>query len=442
LLVIGAGSGGIRAARLASQRGAKVAVVEKSALGGTCVNLGCVPKKLLVYGSHYGQAFKDSVNYGWHSTDLSFNWSILRDNKDREIKRLNGIYQQLLANAGVDLIQGQAQLTGPHQVQVADTAYQAEKILIATGSSPYVPDFPGRQHVVVSDQLFSLAELPKRVLVVGGGYIAVEFAGIFNGLGVATQQLYRGPLFLRGFDDSIRQLLAQRMSQQGVELIFNTEVRQVIQQGAEYLVKLNNGQRLITDLVVYATGRRPNIQGLNLEQLGVAASPEGAIQVDDFYQSSVPSIYALGDVIDRVALTPVALAEATVLVNKLLGDSVSPLDYQTIPTAVFYQPEIGCVGLTEKQAKATGNAIKVYCSEFTPLHDSLTAERPKALIKLIAEADSQRILGAHILGPYAAEIMQGVAVAIKAGATKASFDSTMGIHPTLAEELVSLAEVK
>ncbi|MEM7217537.1 MAG: glutathione-disulfide reductase [Pseudomonadota bacterium] len=441
LFVIGAGSGGVRAARMAANKGARVACAEDTFLGGTCVNVGCVPKKLFVYGSHFAQDFDDAAAYGWQLGEGTFDWPTLRDNKTREIERLNGIYGSLLDGAGVDLINGTARLSGAQEVTVGDTAYSAERILVATGSRPFVPAFPGSEHVSVSDDAFYLPTFPRRVLVVGGGYIAVEFAGIFNGLGADVSLAYRGDLFLRGFDDGVREFVADELRGAGIDLRFNCSVAAVEPEGEARRVRFADGDAETFDLVLYATGRVPRTQGLGLEDVGVELTGSGAISVDDGFRSSVPSIYALGDVIDRFQLTPVAIAEAMWLTDELFGEApAGPMDYADIATAVFCQPNIGTVGLTEAQARAQFGEVDVYESRFRPMKHTLSGREERSLMKLIVDLGSDRVVGIHMVGAEAGEIIQGLGVAVKARATKAQFDATMAIHPTAAEEFVTMRE--
>jgi len=441
LFVIGAGSGGVRAGRMAAGMGVRVAVAEDRYLGGTCVNVCCVPKKLYVYASHYAECFHEAQGYGLKSGPVEFDWPRLRDNKKREIERLNGIYGNLLTNAGCDLIDGRARIVGPHAVSVNGTIYTAERILVATGGWPFVPDLPGSEHAITSNEVFDLEQFPDDVLVVGGGYIAVEFAGIFAGLGAKTELIYRGDLFLRGFDQEIREFTASEVSKKGVNLNFNTNIESIARQGNGRLsARLTDGRILEADQILYATGRVPNTQGLGLESVGVEQAQNGAVVVNDQFQTSVPSIYAIGDVIDRVQLTPVALAEGMALVRSLYGKGSPRVDYELIPTAVFCQPNIGTVGLSEEQAREKYANIQVFRSEFRALKHTLSGSDERTLMKMIVDADTDRVLGVHMAGADAGEIIQGIGVALKAGATKAVFDSTIGIRPTAAEEFVTMRE--
>lgn len=443
LFVIGAGSGGVRAARMAAGQGVKVAIAEERYLGGTCVNVGCVPKKLFVYASEFSHAFRDAAGFGWTLPEASFHWPTLRDNKTREIERLNGIYANLLDNAGVARMEGTATIVGPNQVRMGDSEYSARHILLATGGWPHIPEFPGSEHAISSNEVFYLDSFPRRVLVVGGGYIAVEFAGIFQGLGAETHVSYRGPLFLKEFDQDLRTGLARQMGEQGVQLHFETTVlsihKQSISKNAEgLLVSLSDGQQLAVDCVMYATGRKPKTSGLGLENTAVELTENGAIKVDERFRTAEPSIYALGDVIDRVQLTPVAIAEAMVLVANLYNGGDESMDYANIPTAVFSQPTIGTVGLTEAQAREKFADISIYRTEFRPMKQTLAGGKDKILMKLVVDKASDRVLGCHMLGEAAGEIIQGLGIALRAGATKRDFDRTVGIHPTAAEEFVTM----
>jgi glutathione reductase (NADPH) len=440
LFTIGAGSGGVRASRISATYGARVAVAEERYLGGTCVNVGCVPKKLLVYASHYGEDFEDAEGFGWSVGARDFNWSKLIANKNTEIARLNGIYERMLDNAGVTVFDGTARIVDPHCVSVNGKTYSAKYILVATGGWPVVPDIPGKEHAVTSNEAFFLDELPERVLVVGGGYIAVEFAGIFNGLGSRVTQLYRGVQFLRGFDDDVRDFLATEMRKKGIDLKFNTNIARIERHGDVFMAHLEDGGEIETDLIMYATGRAPNARGIGLEDAGVALDAKGAVVVDDYFKTSVDSIYAIGDVIDRVALTPVAIAEAMVLAGNLFRGESRMADYEDIPTAVFSQPNIGTVGLNEAQAREKYGALDVYTSAFKPMKHTLTGSDEKTFMKLIVDRASDRVVGFHMVGPDAGEMTQGIGVAIKCGATKAQFDATIGIHPTAAEEFVTMRE--
>jgi glutathione reductase (NADPH) len=427
LFVIGAGSGGVRAARFAAGFGARVAVAESRYLGGTCVNVGCVPKKLLVYGAHFADK-------------PSFDWTTLIANKNTEIERLNGIYRNLLVNSGVKLLEGHARLVDAHTVEVDGQRFSAKHILLATGGWPVIPDVPGREHAITSNEAFFLERLPKRVIVVGGGYIAVEFAGIFQGLGSETTLLYRGEMFLRGFDNAVRKHLSEELGKRGMNLQFNSDIARIDKlDDGSLKVTLKDGRELDADCVFYATGRRPMLDNLGLENTEVKLDDKGFIQVDDLFQTTEPSILALGDVIGRVQLTPVALAEGMAVARRLFKpEQYRPVDYRHIPTAVFSLPNIGTVGLTEEQAREQGHSVQIFESRFRPMQLSLTHSQERTLMKLVVDADTDRVLGCHMVGPDAGEIVQGLAVALKAGATKQVFDETIGVHPTAAEEFVTM----
>lgn len=442
MVVIGAGSGGVRAARVAASLGAKVAIVEQGSLGGTCVNLGCIPKKLFVYGAHLSHDFAHADGYGWNLSHPEFEWSSLRDNTAKEIKRLNGIYKNLLESAGVEIIHGSARLLDAHRLEVADTCLESKHILIATGSRSFVPDWPGREHVITSDDAFSLDRLPSRALIVGGGYIAAEFAGIFNGFGVETELLHRGPMFLRGFDDGIRRFVADHLQGKGIKLRFNDTPKRIERKGDLLQVHTGSGQTIETDLVLVATGRKPNTQNLALDKAAVQLGERGEVLVGPDYQTNISNIYAIGDVIDRIQLTPVAIVEGAWLANHLFGsrNPVSAPDYDLIATAVFCQPPIGTIGLTEEQALAAfGSELEVYESEFRPLKFAVTPNPERAYMKLLVSKSDDRVVGVHMAGADAGEIIQGFSVALTAGATKAQFNATMAIHPTSAEELVTMS---
>ncbi|ALI09524.1 MULTISPECIES: glutathione-disulfide reductase [Pseudomonas] len=440
LYVIGAGSGGVRAARFAAGFGAKVAVAESRYLGGTCVNVGCVPKKLLVYGAHYAEDFEQASAYGWTAGEASFDWATLIANKDQEINRLNGIYRNLLVNSGVTLHEGHARLTGPHEVEINGQRHTARHILIATGGWPVIPDIPGREHAISSNEAFFLKELPKRVIVVGGGYIAVEFAGIFHGMGAQTSLLYRGELFLRGFDGAVRKHLAEELTRRGLDLQFNADIKSIEKlDDGSLRVELKDGKTLITDCVFYATGRRPMLDNLGLENTAVAVDEKGFVKVNEKYETTEPSILAIGDVIGRVQLTPVALAEGMAVARRLFKpEQYRLVDYRMIPTAVFSLPNIGTVGLTEEQAREEGHEVEIFESRFRPMKLSLTDCQERTLMKLVVDARTDKVLGCHMVGPDAGEIVQGLAIALKAGATKRDFDETIGVHPTAAEEFVTM----
>jgi glutathione reductase (NADPH) len=448
LFVIGAGSGGVRAARFAAGFGARVAIAESRYLGGTCVNVGCVPKKLLVHGAAFNEHFAHAEGYGWSMTAPVFDWPTLIEHKNTEIKRLNGVYQRLLDGTGVSLLTGHAKLLDAHTVQVNDQRIRAKHILIATGGWPHIPDIPGRELAIGSNEAFFLPELPKRVLVVGGGYIAVEFASIFHGLGADVHQVYRGDLFLRGFDQAVREHLRDSFEEKNLKLLFNTDIVAIrrVDDGS-LIATLADGKELATDCVFYATGRRPMLDDLGLENTRIKLTEKGYVAVDEHYVTAEPSIMAIGDVIGddfgdagkRLSLTPVALAEGMAVARRLFKpDEYRPVDYQYIPTTVFSLPNIGTVGLSEQQAIKAGYQLRIFEARFRSLPLSITQDREKTLIKMVVDADTDRVLGCHMVGAEAGEVIQGLAVAIKAGATKRVFDETMGIHPTVAEEFVTL----
>ncbi len=440
LFVIGAGSGGVRAANMASDLGIKVAIAEERYLGGTCVNVGCVPKKLLVYASQFREEFDAAAGFGWTVGKSTFNWSNLIKNKNQEIARLQEIYKSRLQKSGVCMITGRAQVLDAHTVVVDDKQYSAERLLIATGGWPFVPDIPGKQHVVTSNDMFFLDQLPKRIVIVGGGYIAVEFASILHGLGVNATLCHRGHKLLSGFDEEIGDFLAHEMTKKGIAIHFNTDIEVVERVGDCFAVRHIDGSIMNTDLVMYATGRVPNSTGFGLEQLGIELDSERAVKVNSDYQTNVPSIYALGDVTNRVNLTPVAIAEGMAFVDKLYANQQRPVDYDNIPTAVFSQPTIGAVGLTEAQAREKYPDIDIYKTSFSPLKNTLSGKDEKTFLKMVVVRSTDQVVGMHMVGSDAPEIIQGMAVAIRAGATKAVFDSTIGIHPTAAEEFVTLRE--
>ncbi len=440
LFVIGAGSAGVRAARMSAALGARVAIAEERYLGGTCVNVGCVPKKLFVYGAHFSEDFADAAAYGWTHDGAGFDWSTLRDNKTQEIERLNGIYRNLLEEPGVEIIEEHARLRDPHTVEFSSGSVTAEYILIATGSWPVIPEFDGSEHVVSSNEVFYLDKFPDKVVIVGGGYIAVEFAGIFNGLGAETTLLYRGPLFLRGFDVGIREFVHRELVEKGVDIRFNADLKKIDVAGDERIVQLQNGDRIDADLVMCATGRAPLTDDLGLDSAGVKIDSSGAIQVDSAFRSTTSNIFAIGDVIDRHQLTPVAIAEGMCIAYNLFGGESRTLDYANIPTAVFCQPNIGTVGPTEEEARSQYPSIAVYESSFRPMKHTLSGRSERSLMKLLVDESTGRVVAAHMVGADAGEIIQGLSVAITAGATKADFDRTIGIHPTAAEEFVTMRE--
>ncbi|MGB0631610.1 MAG: glutathione-disulfide reductase [Alphaproteobacteria bacterium] len=440
LFVIGAGSGGVRASRMSASHGAKVAVAEERFLGGTCVNVGCIPKKLFSYGSHYPHYAHEAAAYGWDFAEPTLDWSRLIENKNREIERLNGIYRNLLNNAGITLYEARATLIDAHTLDVGGEKVTADKILIATGGKPSRDDAPGAEHAIVSDDAFYLEELPKRVLVVGGGYIAVEFAGIFNGYGADTTLIYRRDMILRGFDIDVRRHLAAEMEKKGVRFMWNSVIGRIDKVDGGLDVTFDDGTTQQYDQVLYAIGRIPNTGNMGLEEVGVEMNGNGAIVVDDYYRTSVDNIYAVGDIIYRYQLTPVAIGEAMKLASNLFKGTNDKMDYADIPTAVFSDPPIGTVGLTEEDARAKYGDVDIYRSTFRALKDTLTGSSEQTMMKLIVDRASDRVVGCHMVGPDAGEITQGLGIALKCGATKAQFDATVGIHPTAAEEFVTMRE--
>jgi glutathione reductase (NADPH) len=440
LFTIGAGSGGVRASRMSAGFGARVAVAEARDLGGTCVNLGCIPKKFFVYAAHFREEFEDAAGFGWAAGERRFDWPTLLQNKDREIARLNGVYAKLLEEAGVAHIEGRARVVDPHTVEVEGQRFTAENILVATGSWPSVPEVEGVEHAITSNEAFHIERLPPRAIIVGGGYIAVEFAGIFHGLGVDVVQLYRGPLFLRGFDDEVRAMLASEMTKKGIDVRFDAKVAKIEKRASGLVATLEGGEVLETDVILYATGRLPLTRDLGLEDAGVELNAKGAVVVDPYSRSSVESIWAVGDATDRINLTPVALAEGMALANTLFGGRPTRPDHEDVPSAVFSQPAIGTVGLTEAAARERYGDVDVYRSRFRPLKHTLSGRDEQTMMKLVVDRASDRVVGCHMVGPEAGEIVQGLAIAVKCRATKAQFDATIGVHPTAAEEFVSLRE--
>jgi len=438
LFVIGGGSGGVRAARMAGAAGARVALAEPGAMGGTCVNLGCIPKKLYSYAAHFAEDFEQARGYGWSHASPSFDWATLKRNRAIEIMRLNGIYEKLLTGAGVEIVRGRARLADAHTIEVAGSRFRAANVLVATGGAPVRPQFPGAEHCLTSDEIFDLEPFPRRLLVIGGGYIACEFASIFRGLGAEVTLIYRGAQVLRGFDDDVRAFVAAEMAKKGVELRMNAQPVSLARGAAGLEATLADGSVVAADAVLAATGRRPNVTGLGLEAEGVRLAERGAIAVDDRFRTSVPHIHAVGDVVDRLQLTPVALAEAMVVVDQLFGSGTRTLDYEHIPTAVFTHPNVGTVGLTEAQAREKFGRLRIYRTDFKPLKHTLSGSTERTLMKLVVDDASDRVVGLHMVGADAGEIVQGFAVALRAGATKAIFDATIGIHPTAAEEFVTL----
>jgi glutathione reductase (NADPH) len=443
LFVIGAGSGGVRASRVASMHGAKVGVAEEYRVGGTCVIRGCVPKKLFVYASQFAEEFEDAEGFGWTVGETSFSWTKLVANKDKEIDRLNGIYIRNMERAGVEIIQTRAYLKDAHTVHLVAQGRDvtADKILIATGARAFKPvGLPGIEHAITSNEAFHLPELPEHIVVVGGGYIAVEFAGIFNGLGVETTLLYRGEKILRGFDDDLRTGLMDEIRKKGVDLRTDTDITAIAREGGRFVVTLNDGSTLETGLVMYATGRVPNTPGLGLEEAGVALKKDGAVAVDKFSQTNVPNIYAVGDVTNRANLTPIAIREGQAFAETVFNKNPIAVDHSIIPTAVFSQPELGTIGLTEQQAREKFGAVDIYKTTFRAMKHTMTGRDEKTFMKLVVDAATDRVLGVHLMGPASGEIIQAVGIAVTMGATKKQFDQTVAVHPTAGEELVTLKE--
>ncbi|MDJ0655936.1 MAG: glutathione-disulfide reductase [Xanthomonadales bacterium] len=438
LFVIGAGSGGVRASRIAAGYGARVAVCEEDRVGGTCVIRGCVPKKLMVYAAHFHEDFEDAAGFGWEVGQAEFDWNRLIAAKDHEIDRLNGVYKNILASAGVELIEQRGELVDAHTVQLGDRQVTADKILIAVGGWPTKPPVPGAELAITSTEAFHLDSLPPRVVVYGGGYIAVEFAGIFNGLGSEVTQVYRGPQVLRGFDRDVREVLGQELIKKGIHLCLDTNIIGIEECPEGTRVHLSGNDSIDCDLVMFATGRAPKIDGLGLENAGVETDAGGAIVVDEFSRTSVDNIYAVGDVTNRINLTPVALMEGHAFARTVFGNDPVPVDHASVPSAVFSQPPVATVGLTEHDARDQLGEIDVYRSTFRPLKHTLSGRDEQTMMKLIVERQTQRVVGCHIVGLDAAEMLQGVAIAIKMGATKSQFDAVIGIHPTAAEELVTM----
>ena len=439
LFVIGAGSGGVRTARFAGGYGARVAIAEEKYLGGTCVNVGCVPKKLFVYAAEFAESFADARGFGWEVEGRSFDWPTLLSNKNGEIDRLNGIYERLLDNADVDLIRGRAVIVDPHTVEVDGKRYTTENILVATGGKPRRFDFPGSELTITSDEVFFIESFPESILIVGGGYIGIEFAGIFHNLGADVKLVELMPHVLNGFDADIQAALREEYVKKGIDI--ETEVGlQSVEQLPHGRLKatLTNGNELEVDQVMMSVGRVPNTRGLGLEDVGVELTERGHVIVDDYFRTTVPNIYALGDVMSRIPLTPVATEMGMMLASNLFNGTERTFDYDHIATAVFSQPNAGTVGLTEAAARAKYPNIDIYRARFKPMKNTLSGRDERTLMKLVVNQDDDRVLGVHMVGPYAGEIVQGFAVALKAGATKAIFDATVGIHPTSAEEFVTM----
>ena len=449
LFVIGAGSGGVRTARMSAKRGLSVAIADHQALGGTCVNVGCVPKKLFVYASEYSHSFNQAKGFGWDLEGIRFNWKRLLENKNKEIARLNEIYRDLLDNSGVKIIYGKASISAPNSILVNNKTYTAKNILIATGGKPYVPNFPGSDLVITSNEAFYLDKLPKKIIIVGGGYIAVEFAGIFNGMGVETHLIHRGELFLKGFDCDVRNKIKEEYEIQGVNLHFSNEIESIESSKHKkelgqninkyrYRARLKDANSIEADLIMFATGRLPNTENLGLTNINLKLNDNGSIYVNEYYETSISNIYAIGDVIGKIELTPVAIAEGMAITEYFVTGKRISVHYSDIPTAIFSQPNSASVGHTEDVAKIIHrDDLDIYRSHFRPMKETLGGGKSKVFMKLIVVRSTNKVIGCHMVGDYAGEIIQGLAVAIKAGATKQDFDNTIGIHPTAAEEFVT-----
>jgi glutathione reductase (NADPH) len=441
LFTIGAGSGGVASSRRAGSYGARVAICEDNRIGGTCVHRGCVPKKLLVYGAHFRHDLEDAAGYGWSLSEPGFDWKKLQEAKDKELERLDGVYRRLLRDTGVKLIEGRGRLVDAHTVEVNGQRYTAKHILLATGSRPFLPEVPGIEHAITSDGALNLKDLPRRVAIVGGGYIGVEFAGIFNALGARVMMLIRGDTVLRGFDADIRAMLTQEMRKKGIELRPETFIRDIEKRADGTLSLLTRmGDTLEADAVLFATGRVPNTKGIGLEEVGVRLNERGAVAVDEWSRTSVDNIYAVGDVTDRINLTPVAIAEGRALAETLFHDNPMKMDHTGVASAVFSQPPVGTVGLSELEARERHGKVDVYVSNFRPMKHTLSGRDERTMMKVVVERASGRVLGFHMVGADAPEIIQGLAVALKCGVTKKQLDSTVGIHPTAAEEFVTMRD--
>jgi len=442
LFVIGGGSGGVRASRLAAKTGARVAIAEECGFGGTCVIRGCIPKKLFVYASHFGEDFEDCAGFGWTVSERHFDWNKLIANKNKEIARLEGLYRENVEKAGVEAIVDRAEFEDAHTVQLKKSGKRvtAERFLIATGGHPSrdIGGAPGAEHCITSDEAFYLEKFPRRIVIAGGGYIAIEFAHIFHGLGSEVTLVYRGPKILRGFDDDMRDAVTRSSETRGIRVVVHRVFSKVEKRGDKVFAFTDKHEMLEADEVMLAIGRKPNTRGMNLDRIGVEVGKKGEIKVNEFSQSSVPHIWAVGDVTDRLPLTPVAIHEAMAFVKTVFENDPAPVDHTFVPTAVFSQPEIGTVGLSETKALARGHSIDVYKANFRPLKNTLSGRAERSLFKLVVDSKTNRVLGCHLFGPDSAEIIQAVAVALKMGATKAQFDATVALHPSLAEELVTM----
>jgi len=440
LFTIGAGSGGVAGSRRAGSYGAKVAICESVRVGGTCVLRGCVPKKLLVYGAEFADTFEDAAGYGWTLGERRFEWPKLIAAKNKELDRLEGIYINMLRNSGVRIIEGVGKLVDPHTVEVDGKAYTAQRIVIATGAWPELPRIPGIEHIITSNEALDLPTLPKRIVIVGGGYIAVEFAGIFQSLGSEVTIVIRADKLLRGFDEDIRVSLGEELSTRGVRILSGMQLTRIDKASSGLTVTCLDGSKIEADAVMYATGRKPNTATLGLAEAGVQVNKVGAVAVDENSRSTVPNIYAVGDVTDRLNLTPVAIAEARALAETLFNNNPMTVSHRNVPSAVFSQPPVGTVGLTEEAARKTHGAIDVYRTRFRPMKFTLSGRQERTMMKLVVDRASDRVLGCHMVGRDAPEIIQGLAIAITCGATKRQFDRTIGIHPSAAEEFVTMRD--
>jgi glutathione reductase (NADPH) len=438
LFVIGAGSGGVRASRIAASYGARVVVAEERYLGGTCVNAGCIPKKLFVYAAEFSDIYSEGAGFGWTPGQAGFDWRQLIANKDRQIARLNGVYENLLIQAGVRIVRGRARILDWHTVEANGERFSTEYILAATGSWPSKPEIPGVELGITSNEAFHLERFPNRVVIVGGGYIALEFGGIFHGLGAHASLIHRGDKLLRGYDEDIRTAIGEELRKREMELHLEATITRLENRNGKVLARLSSGPSIDADLVMFATGRHPNSTGFGLAEAGVALDSEGAVIVDEYSRSSVPSIFAIGDLTNRKNLTPVAIAEGHAVADTLFGGKARTMNHENIASAVFSEPPIAAVGLTEAEARRRLGEVDIYKSTFKPLRHTLSGRDERALMKLVVEPKSGRVIGAHMMGPDAGEIIQGIAIAIKCGATKADFDATVGIHPTAAEEFVTM----
>ncbi len=440
MITIGAGSGGVASSRRAGAYGARVAICEDWRVGGTCVMRGCVPKKFLVYAAEFADDFADAAGYGWHVPAPTFDWAKLIANKNKELDRLEGIYRTLLKNSHVTLFEGRARIVDPHTVEVLGKRHTAANIMVATGARPILPRIPGIEHAITSNEALDLPALPKRIVIVGGAYIACEFAGIFNGLGAEVTMMIRGDKILRGFDEDIRDTLTEEMAARGIVIRNHTEIAEIDKAGQGLCLTTTRGERITVDRVMYAIGRAPHTANMGLEEIGVKLKPNGAVMVDTWSRSSVPSVYAIGDVTDRINLTPVAIAEGRAVAETLFNDNPIEMDHANVPSAVFSIPSVGTVGLSEADARKQFGAIDIYRARFKPMKNTLSGRAERTMMKLVVDRASDRVLGCHMVGPDAPELIQGLAVAVKCGATKKQFDQTVGIHPTAGEEFVTMRD--